>query len=160
MILPAFREIADMRNRYQFFLPLLLLLFLSCSKTLEDRLTGSWELKRAWKQRFLEKDYFQTGYEDGVFTLLENGDATYINGTDTLTGYWRSGRYNNSWYNGNSGNWEDRAMKYLHLSLVNFQQNTRLEWDFDDFRFRDNRDKIRAEQYSLSNDRIYEFERK
>jgi hypothetical protein len=51
-------------------------------------------------------------------------------------------------------------MKYLRLGLVDFQQNTRLEWGFDDFRFRDNRDKIRAEQDSLSNGRIYEFERK
>ena len=51
-------------------------------------------------------------------------------------------------------------MKYLRLRLADFQQNIRREWDFDDFRFRDNWDKIRAEQFSLSNDRVYEFERK
>lgn len=149
-----------MRNKDCLLLPLFVFLFLSCSKTLEDRLTGRRELKRAWKQRFLERDYFQTGYEGGIFTLLENGDATCINGTDTLRGYWRSDQYSNNWYNSNSGNREDRTMKYLRLRLMDFQQNIRLEWDFDDFRFRDNWDKIRAEQFSLSNDRIYEFERK
>ncbi len=160
MIIPEIQETSVMSKQLYPAAALLLILFSSCSKSLEDRLTGSWEIKRAWKQRFLDRDYFQTGYEGGTFTFNENGNATFIKGTDTMTGYWRSDRYSNEWYNNNSGNWESRTMKYLRINLVNYQQNIRLEWDFDDFRFRDSWQEIRAEQYSLSNDRIYEFERK
>jgi hypothetical protein len=148
--------------RKQFYLLFIgfILLLTSCSKSLEDRLVGTWELKRAWRQQLFGRDYFQTGYENGRFTFLENGDATYTSTTDTLKGFWRSDRYTNDYYNGSSGQWESRSMKYLRISLSNFQQNVRLEWEFDDFRFRDTWREIRAEQYSLSNDRIYEFERK
>jgi hypothetical protein len=131
----------------------------SCSKSLEDRIVGNWKLNSAWRQQFFGRDYFTTGYEDGIFTFSENGDASYISSTDTLTGYWRSDRYNNGYYN-SSGDWETRSMKYLRISLVNFQQNHRLEWDFDDFNFRENWKGIRAQQYSLSNDRVYDFDRK
>jgi len=136
------------------------LLLSSCSKSLEDRLIGSWQLKSAWRKVFLGRDYFQTGYENGTFTFLDNGNATYTSNTDTLTGFWRSDRYSNSYFNNSSGQWETRSMKYLRISLVNFQQNRRLEWEFDDFSFRDNWHEIRAEQYSLSNDRVYDFERR
>ncbi|MEO7983013.1 MAG: hypothetical protein ABI688_02920 [Bacteroidota bacterium] len=51
-------------------------------------------------------------------------------------------------------------MKYLRINLVNFQQIRQLNWGFDDFNFRSNWDVISAELYSLSNDRVYEFERR
>ena len=136
------------------------LFFSSCSKSLEDRLIGSWQLKDSWRRQFIGRDYFQTGYENGTFTFLDNGNATYVSSTDTLNGFWRSDRYNNNYYNNSSSQWETRSMKYLRISLVNFQQNRRLEWEFDDFSFRNSWQGIRAEQYSLSNDRIYDFERK
>ncbi len=138
----------------------LTLFYSSCSKSLEDRIIGSWQLESAWRQVFFGRDYFQTGYESGLFTFMVNGDATYVSSTDTLRGNWRSDRYNSNYYNGGTGQWETRSMKYLRISLVNFQQNRRLEWEFDDFSFRNNWSDIRAEQYSLSNDRVYEFERR
>ncbi len=134
------------------------LFFLSCSKSLEDRLIGSWKLENAWRKQLFGRDYFTTGYENGVFKLLENGEAIYASSTDTLKGFWRSDRHNLGYYN-SSGDWETRSMKYLRIDLVNFQQNRRLQWEFDDFSFRNNWNTIRAEIYSLSNDRIYEFER-
>ena len=149
-----------MRKYLLFFLLAFTVFFSSCSKSLEDRVIGSWELKRAWRQQLFGRDYFETGYENGVFTFSENGDATYTGNGDTLTGFWRSDRYTNRYYNSGSGDWESRSMKYLRINLANFQQSIRIEWDFDDFRFRDNWQEIRAEQYSLSNDRIYEFARR
>ena len=148
--------------RKYLLLPLLVtsLVLSSCSKSLEDRFIGSWQLKSAWRRQFIGRDYFQTGYENGTFTFLDNGNATYTTGTDTLTGFWQSDRYNNNYYNNSSGQWETRSMKYLRISLVNFLQNRRLEWEFDDFSFRNSWQGIRAEQYSLSNDRVYDFERK
>lgn len=148
--------------RKNLLLPLLVITFFlsSCSKSLEDRIIGSWQLKSAWRKEFFGRDYFTTGYESGVFKFMENGNATYINGTDTLNGYWRSDRYNNRYYNRSSSEWETRSMKYLRINLVNFQQNRRIEWEFDDFSFRNNWSNIKAEQYSLSNDRVYEFERR
>lgn len=136
------------------------LFFSSCSKSLEDRLIGSWQLESSWRKQFLGRDYFQTGYESGIFTFMENGNASYVSSTDTLTGFWRSDRYNNRYFDNNTGQWEYRSMKYLRIDLVNFQQNTRIEWEFDDFSFRNTWQGIRAEQYSLSNDRVYEFRRR
>ena len=134
------------------------LFFSSCSKSVEDRLIGSWKLEDAWRKQLFGRDYFTTGYENGVFKLLENGEAIYTSSTDTLKGFWRSDRHNLGYYN-SSGDWETRSMKYLRIDLVNFQQNRRIQWEFDDFSFRNNWNNIRAEIYSLSNDRIYEFER-
>lgn len=136
-----------------------LLFFTSCSKTIEDRIAGKWKLTGAYKQRFFDRDYFQTGYENGVFTLLENGNASYISPSDTLNGTWSADRYNNYYYNAGSGQYESRSMRYLHIYLVNFPRNKFLNWEFDDFHFKNNWDRIKAEQYSLSNDRIYEFAR-
>ena len=148
-------------RKYLFLTLFVISLFLSsCTKSLEDRLIGNLQLESSWRKVFLGRDYFQTGYESGTFSFLENGNATYISATDTLTGFWRSDRYNNSYYNTGSGQWETRSMKYLRISLVNFQQNRRLEWKFDDFSFRNGWSDIRAEEYSLSNDRVYEFERR
>lgn len=135
-------------------------LFSSCSKSIDDRIAGSWQLEKAWKQKLFDRDYFQTGYENGLFMFMDNGSATYIEGTDTLTGYWRSYQRNHSYYNSGSGEWETRSMRYLHINLINFQQNRRLEWEFDDFHFKNNWQTIRAEQYWYSNDRVYEFRRR
>jgi hypothetical protein len=149
-----------MRNYTLLFVIISFFLFSSCSKDIDDRIIGSWQLENAWKQKLFNRDYFQTGYENGIFTFSENGNATYIDGSDTLTGYWRSDRQNRRYYNSGSGEWETRYMWYLHISLVNFQQNKRLEWEFDDFHFRNDWRTIRAEQYWYSNDRVYEFRRR
>jgi len=135
------------------------LFFSSCSKSFEDRIIGSWQLEGAWRRELFGRDYFQTGYESGIFTFMDNGNATYTSSTDTMTGYWRSDRYNNGYYNSN-GDWETRSMKYLRINLANFQQNRCLEWEFDDFSFRNNWTGIRTEQYSLSNDRVYDLKRR
>ena len=125
---------------------------------MEDRLIGSWKLKNAWHQQLFGRDYFTTGYEIGIFNLTESGEAIYSSSTDTLKGFWESDRHIQGYYNSN-GDWENRSMKYLRIDLVNFQQNRRILWEFDDFSFRNDWNNIRAEQYSLSNDRVYEFER-
>lgn len=140
-------------------LALLLVLFYSCSKNYEDRLIGSWRLDESYRKMLFGRDYFQTGYEDGVFTFLENGNATYVSSTDTLTGYWRANNHSRTYYNQSTSEWETKQMRYLRLSLKNFLQNKFLEWDFDNFSFRNNWKGIKAEQYSLSNDRVYEFVR-
>lgn len=149
-----------MRNYTLLFLLSVSFLFFSCRKSIDDRVTGSWQLEEAWKRGLFGRDYFQTGYESGVFTLSENGNAVYIEGNDTLTGYWRSDRENRRYYNSGNGEWETRSMRYLRMNFVNFQQNRRIEWEFDDFNFRNNWRTIRAEQYWYSNDRVYEFRRR
>jgi len=135
-----------------------IILFLSsCTKNIEDRLTGSWKLVASYRQRTFGRDHFTTGYEDGVFTLNENGSARYTSSTDTLTGNWYSDRYTNTYYNGND--YESKSMKYLRIQLVNFQRNEFLDWEFDDFIFRNNWRQIKADQYTLGSDRVYEFQR-
>jgi hypothetical protein len=135
------------------------LLLLSCSKSYEDRLIGNWKLDDAYRKVFLGRDHFTTGYESGVFTFFENGNASYISPSDTLNGYWRSDDYTHSYYNNGTGQWDSRYMRYLRLHLANFPQNRFLDWEFDDFSFKNGHRTIKAEQYSLSNDRVYEFVR-
>lgn len=147
-----------MRKHLLYLLPVFAILS-SCSKSIEDRLIGSWKVDQAYRKVFLGRDYFQTGYEDGVFTFSENGDASYVSPTDTLTGSWRADRYSSGYYN-SSGNWESQSMRHLRINLVNFVRNKVLNWEFDDFNFRNTWQRIKADQFSLSNDRVYEFVRK
>lgn len=148
-----------MRQHLLLPLAILSIVITSCSKSLEDRIVGNWKIDDAYKKVFLGRDHFETGYENGVFTFYENGDATYTSSTDTLTGYYRTGRYSNDYYNSGSGQWETRGMKYLRLNLKNYPRNQSLEWEFDDFSFKNGWQMIKAEQYSLSNERVYEFVR-
>jgi hypothetical protein len=135
------------------------LLLSSCSKSIEDRLIGNWKLDDAYRKVFLGRDHFTTGYENGVFAFFENGNASYTSPTDTLNGYWRADNHTHTYYNNGTGQWDTRSMRYLRLHLVNFTQNRFLDWEFDDFTFKNGRRTIKAEQYSLSNDRVYEFVR-
>lgn len=148
-----------MRKNLLILLVPFLLFITSCGKSIEDRLIGNWRLENAYKKIFLGRDYFQTGYENGIFSFYENGDAAYISNTDTLNGTWRADNYSNNYYNSYSGDWENRGMRYLRIKLFNFLRNKFIDWEFDDFSFKDGWQKIKAEQYSLSNDRVYEFVR-
>ena len=147
-----FRKCLFMRKHLLFF-SFVILFFSSCSKTYEDRLIGQWRLNESYRQRLFDKDHFQTGYESGVFTLNENGTAVYTSTTDTLKGYWNADRYNN-YRNG-----DNQSYKHLQLNLINFNQNKFINWSFDDFSFRNDFDRIKAIQFSLSSDIIYEFVR-
>jgi hypothetical protein len=121
----------------------------SCKKNYEDRLVGSWRLVSSYKQRTFDRDHFITGYETGVFTFNENGTARYVSTTDTLSGTWNADRYSA----------DEASYKELRVELFNFPRNQYLFWEFDDFNFRDNWKEIRARDFSLSNERIYEFRR-
>jgi len=141
-------------------LSLLISFFLSsCSKDIEDRLVGNWQLENAWRKELFGRDYFTTGYESGVFTFMENGDATYTSPIDTLQGFWRLKRYSSSYYDGN-GDLQSRALNSLRISLINFQQNRFIDLEFDNFDFRNGGQEIKAEQFSTGRDRVYEFERR
>jgi len=134
-------------------LPLVItLFFFGCSKRLEDRIVGSWKLQSSYKQKAFDRDHFTTGYESGVFTFNDNGTATYASSTDTLTGNWHADKY----YSGGS---EGSQLRHLKIEMVNFLQNRFLFWEFDDFSFRNSWQTIRAEEFSLSYSRIYEFGR-
>ena len=133
------------------------LFFSSCSKTYEDRLVGQWKLNSSYRQRLFDRDHFQTGYESGVFTFNENGTAVYASTTDTLNGYWNADRYSRSFYN--NGDQQTQTYRHLRLNLIDFPRNKFLDWDFDDFSFRNDFDRIKAVQFSLSSDIFYEFVR-
>jgi hypothetical protein len=139
------------------YLSLCIILFSSCGKTLEDRLIGDWKLTGGYRQRAFDRDYFTTGYESGVFSFNENGTAVYKDAFDTLYGYWNADRYTGSFYNHDNGRWDDRTYRYLKINLVNFNRNKYINWEFDDFIFKNNRRRIKATQYSFSTDRVFEF---
>lgn len=145
-------------NRNLLLLLLSSTLFISCRRQVEDRIFGQWKLDQSFRRDFLDRDYFTTGYEDGVFTFNESGTAGYTSATDTLTGYWEADFYNRGYYDGN-GNWQNQRQKYLRIYLVNFQANQVFNLNLDEFNFRNNWNCIRGTQYSFGRDRIYEFVR-
>lgn len=132
----------------------------SCSKSLENKLTGSWKLDVATKRLTIGSSPFLTGYESGLFHLDDNGLATYIDGTDTLNGYWKAGKHNKGIYNNKDGTWQARDMHFMVISVSNSLLHRSLEWRFDDISLYNDNRSLRGEQYTLGYDRIYEFKKR
>ncbi|HET9746922.1 MAG TPA: hypothetical protein VFP97_14495 [Chitinophagaceae bacterium] len=132
------------------------LFFSSCARTIEDHLIGEWKLDVTYRKELFGRDYFQTGYEDGVFTFFESGTATYTSSQDTLSGYWRSDFYT-QWRDYADDDNDTERYKYLEVYLANFNRNKIIDWRFDNFNFRNSWKRIRAVEFSLGRDRYYEF---
>lgn len=128
----------------------------SCGKQIEDHLIGEWKLDAAYKKELFGRDYFQTGYEDGIFTFFESGTATYVSTQDTLSGYWKSDFYTN-WRNDSDDDKGPVRLKYLEIYLANFSRNKIINWSFDNFDFKNNWKHLKAVEFSLGRDRYYEF---
>ena len=133
------------------------LIHFSCSKNIEDRLIGEWKLDVSYKKELFGRDYFTTGFENGIFRFYESGLASYIGINDTLSGYWKSDYYSRQNYNSSTGESESERLKYLEVFLANFQNSKILRWDFEEYDFRNNWKNIRAIEYTLGRDRYYEF---
>lgn len=129
----------------------------SCAKRIEDRLIGEWKLDVTYKKELFGRDYFQTGYEDGVFTFFESGTASYTSSQDTLSGYWKSDFWSRARYDATTNETKTERLKYLEIYLADFSRNKIINWKFDDFNFRNNWKCIRAVEFSLGRDRYYEF---
>lgn len=128
-----------------------------CVKRIEDRLAGDWKLDKTYKKGLVNRDYFQTGYEDGLFILFESGSASYVSSLDTLSGFWKSDFYTRLQDNAADDDYDTKTLKYLEIYLANFNCNKIIHWRFDDFDFKDNSKRIKAVEFSLGRDRYYEF---
>jgi hypothetical protein len=148
-IIISVKRKTSLMKKYLLYTLIVSVVLSSCKKNFEDRLIGNWRLVSSYKQRAFDRDHFITGYETGVFTFNENGTAKYVSTTDTLNGTWNVDRYFA----------DEASYKELRVELFNFPRNQYLFWEFDDFNFQDNWKEIRARDFSLSNDRIYEFRR-
>lgn len=132
-----------------FFIALTMLA--GCSKFREDRLAGNWKLTSAYYQGLFDRDYYQTGYEDGVFIFNRDGSAMYVDISDTLNGFWNMDYYSVS-------NGDDTHSYYaLEIQLINFPANRAIYFSFDNFNFQQNYRRIRARDFRSGRDRIIEF---
>jgi len=130
---------------------LVLITLVSCSKFREDRITGTWKLTSAYYQGLFDRDYYQTGYEDGVFIFNRDGSAQYLDAADTLNGFWNMDYYTVS-------NGDDSHSYYaLEIQLINFTANRAIYFSFDNFNFQNNYRRIRARDFRSGRDRIIEF---
>ncbi len=134
--------------------------FSSCTKSLENRLSGTWDLDVASKRLSSGTVPFTTGYENGIFHLDDNGQASYVEGTDTLTGYWRAGKHNKGIFSNDDGTWQARDMRYLLINVSSSLLHRSLEWRFDDIHLYNNGKGLRTEQFALGHDRVYEFKKR
>lgn len=132
----------------------------SCSKSLENRLSGTWDLEVASKRLSAGTVPFTSGYENGIFHLDDNGQARYVEGTDTLTGYWRAGKHNKGIFSNDDGTWQARDMRFLLINVSNTLLHRSLEWRFDDIHLYNNGKSLRTEQFALGHDRVYEFKKR
>ena len=144
-------------NRTLLLLSLTIILFSSCGKKFEEHLIGEWKLDATYRKELFGRDYFQTGYEDGIFTFFESGTATYTSSQDTLSGYWKSDFYTRWQSNYDDDEDGSERLKYLEIYLVDFAGNRIINWRFDNFNFKNNWQRIRAVEFSLGRDRYYEF---
>lgn len=103
----------------------------SCKKWLpENRIQGTWKLVDAEKRRFLSNETFFTGYEKGVFSFYDNGDAVYADANGTMTGSWDMRKLDAGYYD-QDGNWQQNNKTDLYIKLYDFRNNRVLEWYFD-----------------------------
>ena len=126
---------------YPFFVLSLLLFFSSCKKWLpENRVVGTWQLVDAEKRRPFSNQSFTTGYETGIFTFYDNGDATYRDAAGTMTGSWNMRDIDGGYYD-QEGNWQSQRRTDMLIKLYDFRSNRVLDWYFDyiDFRTSGNR---------------------
>jgi len=129
----------------------------SCAKKMEEHIIGEWRLDASYKKELFGRDYFQTGYDGGVFTFFESGSARYINNQDTLSGYWKSDFYTRWRSDDIDENEGSDRLKYLEIYLADFTSNKIINWRFDNFNFKNNWRCIKAVEFSLGRDRYYEF---
>lgn len=131
-----------MKSKFYPFLVLsLLLLFSSCKKWLpENRVVGTWQLVDAEKRRPFSNQSFTTGYETGVFTFYDNGDATYRDAAGSMMGSWNMREIDGGYYD-QDGNWQSQQRTDMLIKLFDFRSNRVLDWYFDyiDFRTSGNR---------------------
>lgn len=146
-------------KKYLLLFLLVPLFFAGCNRWFnrEDRLIGSWKLAAAEKKRLFNRDQIETGYESGVFSFYDNGQARYTEGSLQMEGSWQLRYISNSAYDIN-GNYSSNSRTVLTLNLVNFQSNKVLNLAFDECRF-NNRDRFIAEYETLSYSYRYIFER-
>jgi len=147
-------------KRYLLLLLLYSLLFYGCGSWLinrEDRLIGRWKLASAAKLRIFNQDPISTGYEQGIFSFYDNGQAKYSEGSLEMEGSWRLRSVSNGGYD-MYGNLNSHSRTVFTVHLVNFQSNKVLNLDFDDCRF-NGRNRFTAEYETFSYSYRYIFER-
>ena len=83
---------------------------------------------------------FSTGYETGVFTFYDNGDATYRDAAGSMMGSWNMRDIDGGYYD-QEGNWQSQRRTDMLIKLYDFRSNRILDWYFDyiDFRTSGNR---------------------
>lgn len=149
-----------MTRIYLAVISLLIVSAVSCSKNLEDRLEGKWQMVESTRRLQSGISAFNSGFDQGLFYLNADGSALYVESGDTLSGYWKAANHTKGFYNNSSGTWQSRGMRYLQINVNNNSLHRSLDLKFDDIFFHNDRDAFRAEQYSLGFDRYYEFRRR
>lgn len=135
-----------------------LIIFSSCAKLNPDRkIVGTWKLDDVVKRKFLNNDHLLTGYEPGLFTFYDNGNAVY-KGADTLNGSWGM-RYEDRGYYDSDGNYQNQNNLTLRIRLYNFTSNKVIDWDFDDAQFKRSSDRLDGFIYSGFASYQYSFRR-
>ena len=118
---------------------------------MENRLQGTWRLKTAERNSFLNWRSFSTGYENGRFQFQDNGTALYTDNLVAMNGDWRMRQVN--------PNNDDENQRFaLFIHLIDFNQQKTLSLDFDEIDYR-GRNRFFGEYQSSGYRYRYEFVR-
>ena len=147
-------------KRYLLLFLIIPLLFSECGRWLynrEDRLVGNWKLVNASRLRSFHNKPISTGYEEGMFSFYDNGQARYSEGPLEMEGSWQLRSVSHGGYDIN-GNHSSNSSTVLSVHLVDFRSNKVLNLDFDDCWLK-GRDRFTAEYETFSYYYRYIFER-
>jgi hypothetical protein len=141
-----------MRVLYTFAVSLLFFLPAGCSKDLlksyDDRIIGTWQIIDIDRFGFSGSDNLPFA-ENGVFTFLENGQATYTYAGFTHTGSWDIIR---------KDVYDDNPKRSLQISVIDFNSQVVLSDFFNDMRFTST-NRFNAFIYYGSRTYVYRFKR-
>lgn len=116
----------------------------SCKKWLpENRIEGSWQLTELQKRRAFSNEIVSSGYENGIFTFLEDRTARYADNNGTMQGSWEIRSVSRSYTDG-EGNRQSETKNILWIRLYDFSSNRVIDWYFDRFDFRSSGDRLFA----------------
>ena len=147
-----------MRKTLLFSLIAIFVFSSSCSKEwMEDRLEGTWRLRTAERNTFLNWKTINTGYEGGRFQFQRDGSASYSANQVSMTGDWWIRNVVDT-YNNDNGDQDQKRRMALSIHLVNFTSQETLHLEFDEMHYR-GRNRFIAEYKSAGSRYKYEFVR-
>ncbi|OQP40069.1 hypothetical protein A4H97_17805 [Niastella yeongjuensis] len=84
-------------------------------------IVGSWSITNSSELERTDSNWYEveSGFDDGVFTFYQNGNAEYAIGSNTLTGTWALHDFNSGYF-ASDGNYYEANHHQLSINVSNY----------------------------------------